>query len=139
MRSNATFYKNERQNIIVKKKIKDLRRVVFLCYSLPRESKSYLWRIMQTCGEDLPSLLSSRSREGLIVKKRGAEQLSHKNTGLVLIWIQWPGITGPRRALVSNGICDREQRMGINMLHLTCGHNTSPSHHLDQNNLIFNY
>lgn len=56
--------------------------------------------------------------------------------GPVLIWIQWPGITGPWRALVSNGICDREQRRGINMLHLTCGHNTQPpSSHLEENDL----
>lgn len=73
--------------------------------------------------------LSSRSSEGLIVKKKGgaeSKKQKKKNTRLVLIWIQWPGITGPWRALVSNGICDREQGRGINMLHLTCGHNTSP-------------
>lgn len=87
--------------------------------------------------------LDSRSGEGtdcgrkreveLWVTSKGEKKKVKPHWGLVLIWIQWPGITGPRRALVSNGICDREQRRGINMLHLTCGHNTQPpSSHLEE-------
>lgn len=51
------------------------------------------------CGLAIPS--RGRSSEEVIEKKRGAENRvpphpkKGKNSGLVLIWIQWPGITGP--------------------------------------------